>query len=79
MSTRTLQTISGRGRRAARFFYVLSFAPARRRRPRRDEGATGPRRPRPVWHVRPLAAPSPRPPAEPAQQAVPRILVREDA
>ena len=79
MSTRTLQTRSRRRRRAAQFLYVISFAPTRRRRPPRDEGPTGPRRPRPVWHVRPLAAPAPRPALEPTQQSVPRILVGEDA
>ena len=85
MSRRTLQTTSRRRRRTAypQFLYVITFAggPARRRRASRDEGPAGPQRPRPrpAWHVRPLARPSPRPAVESAQQAVPRILVREDA
>ena len=85
MSRRTLQTTSRRRRRTAypQFLYVITFAdgPGRRRRPPRDEGPAGPKRPQPgpTWYVRPLAPPSPRPAVEPAQQAVPRILVREDA
>ena len=85
MSRRTLQTTSRRRRRTVypQFLYVITFAggPARRRRPSRDEGPAGPQRPRPrpAWYVRPLARPSPRPAVEPAQQAVHRILVREDA